>query len=225
MAMDSTPRTDDQVSRRLTRDRRHLAQELARRVVTETADHETRYFDQRARAYFRPHLPWAGRRTTRFDPVGLPGELVTPVALAVATALLGAASTAVVARLERTFGGWRRRRQREPEAAPTSTTPAVTTDSGVPTASSSTGLSAADLANWRAIALTAALQCNAPEGLARRVADATLAGLVQHLAEGTLPAGHADAGEGTTDNETPPEPPVASAGDGGPASSAAGSGG
>lgn len=193
---------------RLTRDRRHLAQELARSVVGSVAGHETPDFDQRAAAHFRPRLPWT--RPNQFDPQGMAGELATPVALAVATALLGALSTTVVARLERAIGGIRRRGRRQaplPQAA--------APERAMPTAGPAR-LSATDLAQWRAIALSAALECAAPEDLARRVADATLAKLVQHLADGEDAPGSVppDAPEEPDPTNPAPERDDDSAGDG-----------
>ncbi|MFJ7044156.1 hypothetical protein ACIQVC_12240 [Streptomyces sp. NPDC101112] len=155
----------------LTRDRRDLARELAWQVVLSSADElEQRRFDRLAAAHFRPRWSWFGSRPTSFDNSGLAGELVTPVALAVASALLGAVATSVVARLERSLGTIRRRRRRAGEPMTAHTTSS---------ASGQNMLDATELARLRDLCLSAALECHTPEDHARRVADATLAKFVQ----------------------------------------------
>ena len=129
---------------RLTRDRRHLAQELARSVVGSVAGHETPDFDQRAAAHFRPRLRWT--RPNQFDPQGMAGELATPVALAVATALLGT--------LHHGGGqtGAGHRRDTPTRAAPGSPPPGRRAREGHADGGACR-LSATDLAQWRAIAV------------------------------------------------------------------------
>ncbi|MBT2448615.1 hypothetical protein J7F03_16260 [Streptomyces sp. ISL-43] len=190
-----------EASGRLSRERRELAQDIARRVVIDLAPLEARRFEQRARAHFRRRLPWSGRRTTRFDPFGLPADLLTPTALAVATALLGAVSTEVVGGLtQRTRGRLRRRRQRRAEAAAAVTPPHVPTPAAAPEPT------AAELVRWHASALAAARGNRVPEELARRIADAALAHLVHSLGTRTAPT----ATEGTAPDALPPNPPTPS---------------
>ncbi|WP_330294704.1 hypothetical protein [Streptomyces sp. NBC_00503] len=196
---------------------------MARRVVIDLAPREARHFEQRARAHFRPRLPWRGRRTTRFDLLGLPSELLTPTALAVSTALLGAVSTELVAGLrQRTTGLLRRRGQHraEPASAGTPSQPPPTAAGSEPTA--------ADLARWHTSALEAARECRVPEELARRIADSALAHLVQYLAARSLPVAAGDTARDALPpesanpnpaesanpnpagpNPSPPDPPVA----------------
>ncbi|MFD9304044.1 hypothetical protein ACFWCB_15570 [Streptomyces sp. NPDC060048] len=184
-----------EASGRLSRERREEAQDIARRVVGDLAPHEARHFEQRARAHFRRRLPWSGHRTTRFDPLGLPAELLTPTALAVATALLGAVSTEVVGALTRRTRGRLRRRVQRRAAAATPITPPPATAAPEPTA--------AELVRWHASALEAARGCRVPEELARRIADAALAHLVQSLGAKTQdPAATA----GAAPDALPPNP-------------------
>lgn len=158
----------------LTRDRRDVARELARQVVLSTDDElEKRRFDQLASAHFRPWWLWTARGANKFDPTGAAGEFLTPVVLAVATALLGAVSASVVARLERNLGTLRRHRRRAGEPA---------AEAGPLRTPERAGPDAAELARLWDICLAAALDCQTPEDHARRVADAMLAKFVQAVA-------------------------------------------
>ncbi|MFJ5553436.1 hypothetical protein [Streptomyces sp. NPDC093225] len=194
----------------LTRDRRHVARELARQVVFATEDElERRRFDQLARAHFRPWWArWA--RPNRFDVTGAFGEFVTPAALAAASALLGAVSTAVVARLEDRLEELRRRRRRRRE--PQAGAPQPLVDAG-------------ELNRLREICLAAALDCHPSEDEARRVANAVLARFVQALADTAAQPTPAPpepsavppappSGAAPNPSPVPPAPPV---GDAGPA--------
>lgn len=216
MTTRSTPATrPGETSGRLARDHRALAQDVARRVVIDLAPREARHFEQRARAHFRPRLPWSGRRTTRFDLLGLPSELLTPTALAVATALLGAVSTELVGTLtQRTRGRLRRRglhRAETASAVAAAVAPvvaaAVAPPQAPPTAAGSEP-TAADLVRWHASALEAARGCRVPEELARRIADAALAHFVQSLAARTAPvAAEAPTREALPADSPDPSPP------------------
>ncbi|MGW7453505.1 hypothetical protein [Streptomyces sp. NPDC054787] len=190
MATQSTPTTRlDEAPGRLSRERRELAQDIARHVVIDLAPLEERHFEQRARAHFRRRLPWRGHRTTRFDPWGLPSELLTPTALAVATALLGAVSTEVVGSLrQRTRSRLRWRGQRRAQAPAAVTPPQVP-----PTPAELVRLHASALAGARATPRVS-------EELARRIADAALAHLVHSLAATAAPA----ATEGAVPDALPP---------------------
>ncbi|WP_405496668.1 hypothetical protein [Streptomyces sp. NBC_00096] len=188
MTTQSTPAEQlGEASGRLSRERRELAQDIARHVVTDLAPREARHFEQRARAHFRPRRPWSGRRTTRFDPLGLPAELLTPAALAVATALLGAVSTEVVAALgQRTRSRLSRRGRRRARAA-------AVTSPQAPGPDARPDPTAAELLRWHTSTLEAARGCRLPEELARRVANAALAHLVQSLGAGPAPVGPGSA--------------------------------
>ncbi len=172
----------------LTRDRRHVARELARQVVFATEDElERRRFDQLARAHFRPWWArWA--RPNRFDPTGPIGDFVAPAALAAASALLAAVSTALVARLEDALGAMRRRRRRvrEPQAG----APQPLVDAG-------------ELNRLHEICLAAARDCHPSEDEARRVADAVLARFVRALADAAVQPTPAPA----EPSAVPPAPP------------------
>ncbi|MEU9305719.1 hypothetical protein [Streptomyces sp. NPDC048269] len=172
-------------------------------MVADLAQHETRHFEKRVRAHFRASLPWSGWRPTRSDPLGLPGELVTPVVLAVATALLGAVSTELVTRIsERTARRLGRRRpvpaQDAPDVAPAGETPS---------AAASAGPTASELAQWHASTLAAALGCHVEEEKARRIADATLAVFVQHMVGAPGPSAQVSDSEATAAENGPPSSP------------------
>ncbi len=163
----------------LTRDRRDVARELARQVVLSTDDElEKRRFDRLADAHFRPWWLWTGRRTHKFAATDLAGEFLTPVVLAVATALLGAVSASVVARLERGLGTRRRTRRRGGE--PAAEAVALATQQ-------QTGPDATELARLWDVCLAAGLDCGTPEEQARRIADAMLAKLVRAVAAAATP--------------------------------------
>ncbi|MEU9572396.1 hypothetical protein AB0D62_21510 [Streptomyces massasporeus] len=168
-------------------ERRLLARALAESVVTEVAAEELPLFERRARSHFRPRL-WR-RRPLSVDILGLPTDAVTPAALSAAVGVLGVMSAELVSRLtSRIVGRVARRRRRAEVEPPEPAAPAVP--------------AAAELARWRAAALSGALR-HVSVQRAERVADSVLAELVRMLATDTTHA--TDAGNPTPDTDTDTE--------------------
>jgi hypothetical protein len=169
---------------RLDAKRRLLARALAESVVTEVAAEELPLFERRARSHFRPRL-WR-RRPLSVDILGLPTDAVTPAALSAAVGVLGVMSAELVSRLtSRLVGRVARRRRRAEVEPPEPAAPAVP--------------AAAELARWRAAALSGALR-HVSEQRAERVADSVLAELVRMLATDTTDA--TDTGDPAPDTDT-----------------------
>ncbi|MFJ7298156.1 hypothetical protein [Streptomyces collinus] len=169
---------------RLDAERRLLARALAESVVTEVAAEELPLFERRARSHFRPRL-WR-RRPLSVDILGLPTDVVTPAALSAAVGVLGVMSAELVSRLtSRLVGRIARRRRRAEVEPPEPAAPAVP--------------AAAELARWRAAALSGALR-HVSEQRAERVADSVLAELVRMLATDTTDA--TDPGDPAPDTDT-----------------------
>ncbi|GHC90466.1 hypothetical protein ACFYN9_30990 [Streptomyces collinus] len=169
---------------RLDAERRLLARALAESVVTEVAAEELPLFERRARSHFRPRL-WR-RRPLSVDILGLPTDAVTPAALSAAAGVLGVMSAELVSRLtSRLVGRVARRRRRAEVEPPEPAAPAVP--------------AAAELARWRAAALSGALR-HVSEQRAERVADSVLAELVRMLATDTTDA--TDTGDPAPDTDT-----------------------
>ncbi|MEU3491152.1 MULTISPECIES: hypothetical protein [Streptomyces] len=169
---------------RLDAERRLLARALAESVVTEVAAEELPLFERRARSHFRPRL-WR-RRPLSVDILGLPTDAVTPAALSAAVGVLGVMSAELVSRLtSRLVGRVARRRRRAEVEPPEPAAPAVP--------------AAAELARWRAAALSGALR-HVSEQRAERVADSVLAELVRMLATDTTDA--TDTGDPAPDTDT-----------------------
>ncbi|MFI2636605.1 hypothetical protein ACH5A2_40585 [Streptomyces collinus] len=169
---------------RLDAERRLLARALAESVVTEVAAEELPLFERRARSHFRPRL-WR-RRPLSVDILGLPTDVVTPAALSAAVGVLGVMSAELVSRLtSRLVGRVARRRRRAEVEPPEPAAPAVP--------------AAAELARWRAAALSGALR-HVSEQRAERVADSVLAELVRMLATDTTDA--TDTGDPAPDTDT-----------------------
>ncbi|MFF5313334.1 hypothetical protein [Streptomyces massasporeus] len=167
---------------RLDAERRLLARALAESVVTEVAAEELPLFERRARSHFRPRL-WR-RRPLSVDILGLPTDVVTPAALSAAVGVLGVMSAELVSRLtSRLVGRVARRRRRAEVEPPEPAAPAVP----------------AELARWRAAALSGALR-HVSEQRAERVADSVLAELVRMLATDTTDA--TDTGDPAPDTDT-----------------------
>jgi hypothetical protein len=169
---------------RLDAKRRLLARALAESVVTEVAAEELPLFERRARSHFRPRL-WR-RRPLSVDILGLPTDAVTPAALSAAVGVLGVMSAELVSRLtSRLVGRVARRRRRAEVEPPEPAAPAVPAP--------------AELARWRAAALSGALR-HVSEQRAERVADSVLAELVRMLATDTTDA--TDTGDPAPDTDT-----------------------
>ncbi|MFF5654135.1 hypothetical protein ACFY8N_37805 [Streptomyces collinus] len=169
---------------RLDAERRLLARALAESVVTEVAAEELPLFERRARSHFRPRL--RRRRPLSVDILGLPTDAVTPAALSAAAGVLGVMSAELVSRLtSRLVGRVARRRRRAEVEPPEPAAPAVP--------------AAAELARWRAAALSGALR-HVSEQRAERVADSVLAELVRMLATDTTDA--TDTGDPAPDTDT-----------------------
>ncbi|MER5584630.1 hypothetical protein ABT090_23715 [Streptomyces asoensis] len=160
---------------RLNAERRQLVRALAETVVTEIAPEERPLFERRAQRHFRPRL-WR-RRPLSLDVVGLATDVVTPAALSAAAGVFGVMSAEWVSRLASRLGRVARRRRRAEAESPESAAPAMPSAAApAPTA--------AELACWRAAALSGALR-HVSERRAEQVADSVLAELVRMLATGT----------------------------------------
>ncbi|WP_037673630.1 hypothetical protein [Streptomyces griseus] len=177
---------------RLDAERRLLARALAEPVVTEVAPEELPLFERRARSYFRPRL-WR-RRPLSLDVVGLAADVVTPAALSAAVGVLGVMSAELVSRLTSRLVDRVARRRRRAEVEP-----AEPTAPAAPPVAAAPAPTAAELARWRAAALSGALR-HVSAQRAERVADSVLAELVQMLATNPQP-------EPTADQSPPGTPP------------------
>ncbi|MFJ4481806.1 hypothetical protein ACIP3D_05625 [Streptomyces longwoodensis] len=194
---------------RLDAERRLLVRTLAEPVVAEVAPEELPLFERRARGHFRPRL-WR-RRPLSLDVVGLATDVVTPAALTAAAGVFGVMSAEWVTRLaSRLVGRVTRRGRRAEVEPPESTAPAV------PPAPAPT---AAELARWRAAALSGALR-HVSEPRAEQVADSVLAELVRMLATDAPGAPVTGPGEpGPTGDGRPAGDGAGDAGGGGQATS------
>ncbi|MFF0000052.1 hypothetical protein [Streptomyces avermitilis] len=162
---------------RLDAERRLLVRALAEPVVTEVAPEELPLFERRARSHFRPRL-WR-RRPLSLDVVGLATDVATPAALSAAAGVFGVMSAEWVSRLaSRLVGRVARGRRRAEVEPPESAAPAM------PSVAAAPAPTAAELARWRAAALSGALR-HVSEQRAEQVADSVLAELVRMLATGT----------------------------------------
>ncbi|MEW2615815.1 hypothetical protein AB0937_37770 [Streptomyces sp. NPDC047880] len=172
---------------RLDAERRLLVRALAEPVVTEVAPEELPLFERRARSHFRPRL-WR-RRPLSLDVAGLATDVVTPAALSAAAGVFGVMSAEWVSRVaSRLVGRVARRRRRAEVEPPESAAPAM------PPVAAAPAPTAAELALWRAAALSGALR-HVSEQRAEQVADSALAELVRMLAAGTSDASAIGPGE------------------------------
>ncbi|MEU3910799.1 hypothetical protein [Streptomyces sp. NPDC029721] len=167
-------------------ERAALARELARILVSDLAPGESEEFDELANAHFHPRRLWTGLRLNRADPHGWLADVLTPAALAAATALLTTASAELVIWLK----GWLRR----PDCA---NGPTLAGPVHVPEPVS------AELARWHASTLGAAIAAGVDRRKAQLIADSVVA-----ACGGSLAPPEATTGTGPAGAEGGPTPPA-----------------